>query len=322
LIIDTSGVLYGETQNGGKFNEGIVYAVVPNADKTKWKLKVLYDFCSKPNCADGVYPAFALTYPGAAAGALYDGISPLFGVTQNGGKYGAGVAYQLTFVDGRTRRKEKVIHNFCEQTNCADGTPPNQLVADAGGTLFGTAGYEGSNEGGVLFKLAPNAKGRFKQKVLYSFCSVADCVDGAQPLSPLTLGSDGSLFGTTQQGGTNRVGTVFKFQPKGSQETVLYSFCTVANCADGEAPLNSGVAMDSQGTLFGTTSYGGAGGDGTVYLLKQGVETVLKSFCEEQYCADGGAPIDGVIVDTAGDVFGATQSGGDHNGGVIFEITP
>ena len=321
LIVDVNGNLYGVTSEFGKFGGGSAYELVPNAKKTRWKLQVLYDFCSKPSCVDGTRPNATLTYQGAGSGTQYDGVSPLFGIS-TGGKNGDGVVYQLTFVDGRTTRKERVIYNFCAQANCTDGGGPSGVIADANGNLFGATQSGGANFGGVLFKMAPKTSGGFKQTVLYPFCSETNCTDGSEPLSELVFGQDGALNGTTFGGGATNNGTVFSFLPGTSEETVLYSFCEAQNCADGTNPLTAGLAIDAGGVMFGSTVGGGANGHGVVYSLDGGTQQVLKSFCEEANCTDGSSPIDSVTLDSAGNAFGTAQTGGDNNGGVVFEIRP
>ena len=115
--------------------------------------------------------------------------------------------------------------------------------------------------------------------MLYSFCSAANCTDGGRPAAGLIEDTAGNLYGTTSLGGTNSGGTVFKVNSTGN-ETVLYSFCSAANCTDGQAP-SGGLIEDSAGNLYGTTSGGGAhNNSGTVFKVDStGKETVLYSFC-------------------------------------------
>ena len=112
-------------------------------------------------------------------------------------------------------------------------------------------------------------------------------------------------------------------------ETVLYIFCSLSNCTDGQYPGRSGVLFDSAGNLYGTTVFGGAHGDGTVFKLTPSsggwTEAVLHSFTGG---ADGNGPAAGVVVDSAGNLYGSTQVGGDPNCqprlggcGVVFKVT-
>src|SRR5262252_1129038 len=100
--------------------------------------------------------------------------------------------------------------------------------------------------------------------MLYEFCSLANCTDGAQPLGGLTLATNGNFYGVTLLGGKNNQGTIFKITPAG-QLTTIYSFCSKANCADGSWPVG-GLVRGLNGSLFGVTTYGGAFNDSTCAL--------------------------------------------------------
>jgi uncharacterized repeat protein (TIGR03803 family) len=105
-------------------------------------------------------------------------------------------------------------------------------------------------------------------------------------------------------------------------ETVLYSFCAQANCADGANPV-AGLVFDQNGNLYGTTVTGGAYEQGVVFkLTPKGRETVLYSFCAQSNCTDGAAPSAGLVFDQDGNLYGTTDSGGAHGGGTVFKLTP
>jgi uncharacterized repeat protein (TIGR03803 family) len=139
------------------------------------------------------------------------------------------------------QNKYKTLYRF---TGGPDGgTPQAGLILDSGGNPYGTT-YAGgnlrcaasTNGCGVVFKLVPNGDGTWTESVLYSF---AGGNDGALPAASLIFDSAGSLYGTTYDGGINNSGTVFKLTPNrdGSwAESVLYRFCSLTNCADGEYP--------------------------------------------------------------------------------------
>src|SRR5689334_14898882 len=97
----------------------------------------------------------------------------------------------------------------------------------------------------------------YQFKAIYSFCAQQNCIDGSGPPSGLLMDSSGNLYGTTFYGGENGGGTVFMLSPAEGQwtETVLYSFCSKPQCADGQEP-NSALIMDTSGALYGVT-YGG-----------------------------------------------------------------
>ena len=148
------------------------------------------------------------------------------------------------------------------------------------------------------------------ETVLYSFTGGTD---GANPRAGVLLDSAGNLYGTALYGGTGS-GVVFKLDPKG-HETVLYSF---NGGSDGLFPYG-GVVRDSGGNLYGTTQYGGSSGfAGVVFKIgSKGGETVLHSFTGGQ---DGGYPEAGLILDSAGNLYGTASSGGQRYAGVVFKI--
>jgi uncharacterized repeat protein (TIGR03803 family) len=287
---------------------------------TEGNLEVLYDFCQQSSCADGQNPT----------GLIMDAAGNLYGTTELGGYQNAGTVFKLT--PGAAGWTETVLYSFCSQTNCSDGGyPATGVIIDAAGNLYGITNSGGNaypNIGGTVFKLAPGAAG-WAETVLYRFCSRANCSDGqASSDNELMLDGAGNLYGTIGQGGTYEKGVVFKLAPNGSgwTETVLYSFCAVASCADGADPSGQ-LIMDTAGNLYGTATYGGSSGyGGVVFELTPGstgwTETVLYSFCSQSNCSDGEYPTAGVIIDAAGTLYGTTAKGGSNSYGVVFELTP
>jgi uncharacterized repeat protein (TIGR03803 family) len=137
------------------------------------------------------------------------------------------------------------------------------------------------------------------------------------------------LYGTTSQGDGNTncydgCGTVFSIDLGTGTETVLYSFCSQPNCADGANPLDS--LIDVNGTLYGTTFVGGTtgcggAGCGTAFSLDldTGTETVLYAFCSQQKCTDGDGPNGGLIA-VNGKLYGTTTIGGAYGYGTVFVL--
>lgn len=326
LIIDAAGNLYGTTKFGGAQNGGTAFELIRSAGKTK--LKVLHSFCAQgAACADGSLPVHdGLTYRGAANGAPYDGASPLYGTTLYGGENNSGYSgtvYQLAPTHTK-RWKEKIIYQFCAQANCADGSQSeNGLVMDASGNLFGvTFAGGGANDGGVILELSHH-KGVWTETVLHDFCSEANCADGGNPESPLALDGSGNLFGSAASGGANSGGVVFELVPGGAQYSVLYSFCSQANCTDGNNPMGR-LAVDTAGDIFGTTV---AGGDpnysrGLLYELSAGSLDVLHTFCAGGNCGDGQWPVGGILLGPSQNLFGTTSEGGEFSDGAAYELTP
>jgi uncharacterized repeat protein (TIGR03803 family) len=274
---------------------------------------VLYNFCSQTDCADGDEPYASL---------IEDASGNFYGTTYMGGANTGCSAYRCgTIFKLDSSGNYSVLYSFCAKANCADGELPYAgLFEDSSGNLYGTTQYGGANLGGTVFKL--DSTGHYS--VLYNFCSQTNCADGNQPLSTLIQDASGNLYGTTNRGGATNpncpypasgCGTVFKLDPAGN-ETVLYSFCSQANCTDGYFP-NAGLIEDASGNLYGTAFWGGENSAGTVFKLDSaGNYTVLYNFCSQNNCADGYYTYAGLIQDTSGNLYGTTYSGGNTNNGV------
>jgi uncharacterized repeat protein (TIGR03803 family) len=317
LIVDVSGNLYGTTEGGGASLNGTIFKLDREGEET-----VLYSFCSQVNCADGSEPYGSL---------IEDASGNLYGTTLKGGTLsncpyssGCGTVFKLDSKGNYT-----VLYSFCSQANCTDGYGSYAgLVQDISGNLYGTASGGGANNGGVVFKV--DSAGNYS--VLYSFCSQNNCTDGYNPNAGLILDAARDLYGTTGNGGATNGGvavgggTVYKLDTTGNL-TVLHTFCTQLNCADGGGP-EAGLIQDRSGNFYGTTSAGGPNGAGTGTVFKldsAGNYTILYSFCSQTNCTDGYLPFAGVIMDSSGDLYGTTYSGGAVGGngvdGVIFKLS-
>jgi uncharacterized repeat protein (TIGR03803 family) len=328
LIQDAAGNLYGTTSSGGAIGGGTVFKLDSAGQET-----VLYNFCSVlqvNNCLDGENPY---------GGVIQDSAGNLYGTTLGGGANtkcydGCGTVFKVD-----NTGKETVLYNFCsvnEPVACSDGNAPYAgLIQDSVGNLYGTTSLGGTDlagifeSGGVVFKV--DTTGHYS--VLYSFCSLGGCTDGYSPRAGLIQDAAGNLYGTTNDGGAQNGGAVFKLDNTG-HETVLYSFCSASNCTDGLAP-KGGVLQDAAGNLYGTTYEGGANtypdvcgyGCGAVFKLDNtGHETVLYNFCPDQNeCTDGAFPVAGLVEDAAGNLYGTTAGGGasgvqNLNAGTVFKL--
>jgi uncharacterized repeat protein (TIGR03803 family) len=329
LIVDAQGNLYGTTFRGGYqgTNYGTIFELLPGKGSLR-SSKTLHMFCQNIHtCTDGGAPVSGLTYVGASAGLPYDGVSTLYGTTLFGQNASQGSAFEIQR-KGRSRWRLTAMHDFCPQPPvCPDGSSPrSDLTADGNGNVFGTADT-------TAFELHRRA-GSWKLAVLYNFCSLPGCSDGLNPSSGgLLEDGSGNLFGTTDAGGEAHggcCGTVFKLQPGDPtwQESVVYSFCSLRNCADGSDPLST-LMMDPSGNLFGTTSAGGGNnidknsvGGGTVFRLSGSSLETLYSFCAQDNCVDGEYPQAGLVMDASGNLFGTTTTGGKFGHGVVFELSP
>ena len=222
-----------------------------------------------------------------------------------GGASGFGTIFKLG-----TAGHYQVLHSFSGGLNGSEASQ-GSLIRDAVGNLYGTTSAGGASGIGTVFKL--DAAGNYQ--VLHSFTGDFSGPGGAYPSGGLIRDAAGNLYGTTSQGGTYGRGTVFKLDAAGA-ETVLYSFAgKFFGPDDGENPY--GLIRDAAGNFYGTTFYGGASNNGTVFKLDaSGKETVLYSFNG----SDGAHPSAGLFRDAAGNFYGATSDGGVSDWGVIFRL--
>jgi uncharacterized repeat protein (TIGR03803 family) len=209
-----------------------------------------------------------------------------------------------------------------------NGQSPNTaLVQGLDGNLYGTTGTGGTAGYGTFYKITPAGK----LTTIYSFCSLANCDDGAGP-NHLLLAADGNFYGVTGAGGANckdlastGCGTFFKITSGGTL-TTLYNFCSQASCADGWDP--STLVQGRDGNFYGTTGFGGIGspdGFGIVFKVTVGgVLTVLHDFCSDIVggnCADGNLA-ESLMLASNGNFYGIADEGGSNDCGEVFEITP
>jgi uncharacterized repeat protein (TIGR03803 family) len=202
---------------------------------------------------------------------------------------------------------ETVLHNFTFFPNGA--SPYGTLTMDSAGNLYGTTYSGGEFNLGTVFEYSTAGK----LSVWYSF--QGETTDGSLPTVGVALDSAGNLYGTTNTGGTNNLGVVYKVTAAG-QETILHSF---TGGKDGSGP-QAGVAIDAQGNVYGTTYNGGAYNAGVVYrITASGQESVLYAFTGG---ADGGNPYAAVTLDSAGNLWGTVFNGGAGLAGAIYKISP
>jgi uncharacterized repeat protein (TIGR03803 family) len=265
LVFDTAGTLYGTTQGSGTGTGncgisgcGTVFELTPKSGGG-WTESVLYSF---QGGNDGGVPW---------GGVIFDPAGSLYGTTFYGGgspycTLSCGTVFQLKRVGGHW--KETVLYAF--QGGGNGDIPLGGVVIDPAGNLYGTLAG-GGNDGGAVFELRHKG-GRWKEHMLYNFCSLDNCADGFGPEAGLSVDQTGNLYGTTLTGGTGKCpasgtscGTLFKLVPtkSGWQETVLHNF---GNGVDGFWP-DSVVIFDAKGNIYGTTEGGGTAIDGTVYQV-------------------------------------------------------
>ena len=302
LIQDASGNLYGTTLWGGNstcelHGCGVLFKLTPSR-----KFSVLYRFTGG---SDGANPG---------SGVIIDGKGNLYGATELTSS-SFGEVFELT-----TSGQLEVLYSFKGNT---DGEGPNGVIQDSKGNLYGSTFGGGAFGYGTMFKLDTSGT----ETVLHSFKGKSD---GGEPYSRLIMDSAGNLYGTTQLFGDHKgncdlpdsppgCGTAFKIDTAG-----VFSVLVKFDSADGKEPYNSPLTLDTHGNFFGTTLEGGdgcgGGGCGVAYKLSAaGKESVLYNF---NGGSGGDGPSAGVVEDSKGNLYGTTWAGGDHDCGVIFELTP
>jgi uncharacterized repeat protein (TIGR03803 family) len=283
-LVNVTGTLYGTTEVGGTHNGGAVFSV----NLTTGVETLVYSFAGQP---DGDFPL---------AG-LIDVNGTLYGTTAYGGNADKGTVFSVNPTTGA----ETVLHSFDSAT---DGKIPVASLIDVRGTLYGTTEYGGTVGAGTVFSLDVKTG---TETVLHSF---GGAPDGTYPVANL-IKVKGTLYGTTEIGGTNGSGTVFSLDLKTGAEKVLYSF---SGGTDGEYP--EGSLIDVNGALYGTAGLGGAYNYGNVFSLNPttGAETVLYSFGGG---TDGVSPVAG-LIDVKGTLYGTTEAGGADNYGTVFSVNP
>ncbi len=353
LTSDSAGNLYGTTRNGGAFGAGTVFELSPNG-QGGWDETVLYNFCSALNCADGGYTGSYVLFDAAGNlyGTAYNGGAYLYGVvfklTLGGGGWTESVLYNFTGgadagpTNGLIMDSAGNLYgltnpaigygggsgvvfelspsggSWTEQPIYAVDSAYGALTMDGSGNIFGTTLAN-------VFELSPNGNGGWNSAVIHTFAGAPK--DGNDAYGGVLLDKSGNVYGATGTGGAKNAGTVYKLSPvisgkkKGTwKEKILYSF--KANGKDGIAPLK--ILFDTAGNIYGTTNGGGKSSDGTVFKLAAPVgkggykEKVLCSFDG----TDGNQPVDGLISDNLGNLYGATYEGGASGQGVVFEVTP
>ena len=284
VVRDSKGNLYGTIAGGGSLagycNDaggcGTIFKLTPTGTET-----VLYTFDGN----EGL-PASGVVLD--AAGNLYGAVPTSIAAT---GATGAGAVYKLD-----ARGTFTTIYQFCSLNNCADGNfgkngGGNGVIRDSDGNLYGETEWGGTSDLGVVYKLAPGGT----ETVLYNSTGP---LDGEGPSgSNLVRDAKGNLYGVAGAGLGVAAGMVFKVTAAG-EETPLYTFCSLSNCADGEYP-NAQLQIGKDGNIYGSTQGGGTHGCGTLFKLSAaGQETVLANFP----CGPGLAQ--GATMDSNGNFYG------------------
>ncbi|MBN2506053.1 MAG: DUF11 domain-containing protein [Verrucomicrobia bacterium] len=298
LLEGSDGILYGTTGKGGFAEAGTVFCF----DRTQSVHAVLHHF--NPSGGD----------PGELGTPLLEGSDGwLYGVSRKGGDFNVGSLFKIA----KTGAGLSILHSFV--ADGVDGSEPaGPLVEGSDHMLYGATTYGGTNGTGILFKLNRDGSG---YAILHHFASGGG--PSRNPTAGVIEGSDGRLYGTSSLGGASGRGTVFRVNKDGSAFTNLFSFGP-GDIWTGRNP-NAPLCEASDGYLYGTTPAPAYTNDtfssfGTVYRLRPDGTGygVVHSF--QGYAGDGRNPAGGIVQDTNGWFYAATQSGGTGSAGTVYRF--
>lgn len=329
LIRDAAGNMYGTTAAGGTYYYGTIFKI-----DTSNNFSVLYSFGASGEGSpksglvmDLAGNLYGTTYNGGSSGdgtvfkvdrsyhltilhsfsgtdgsapwanPILDSAGNLYGTASAGGTYNDGVVYKID-----TLNNFSILHTFTGSGYDGIG-PYGPLLIDPSGNLYGTT-YQGGSGAGISYELSAGG--------VYTVLAIG----GMNSQSGFFRDSAGNLFGTADYGGTYNYGTVFELYAGGGGIT-LHSFA--GDQYDGEVPI-SGLIADSAGNLWGTTSLGGSSYVGTVYVMFAPYfeEWAVHSFDT----SDGSTPISGLVLDSAGNLYGTTTKGGTYSYGTVYKLSP
>lgn len=338
LTLDAAGNLYGTTIYGGS---GVCSTTAPTGCGTVfelsrsgnggWAERILHSFGPGK---DGPYPG---------GGVVFDKAGNLYGVTEGiqsscylGSHTNCGAVYQLSPTTTGPW-KESVLHYF--SFGLKDGyAPAGKLLIDAEGNLIGSTPQGGTLFNGIAYKLVHGENGGWTERVLYNFYWGKQVNGGP---AGFVRDAQGVLYSTEPNGGDFGWGSAFALYPSPSGAwtlVTLHSFSVNGTLLDGGTPNPDLIVDPTDGSLIGTTQFGGNGQDqclfwgggnestscGIVYRLNlvgngSWNETILHNFGNG---TDGWTPHAGVVRDHAGNLFGTTPLNGFDGGGLVYEITP
>ncbi len=311
VLLDKKGNLYGLTQQGGAPGYGTAFELSPNSSGG-WTKTTIHAFAGG---SDGTFPY---------GGLVPDSKGNLYGFTVAGGsgpcQYegpGCGTIFELKRSHGSW--SEVVLFSF---PGGAGGQLPQGLTPDEAGNLLGTTAQGGSGDAGIVFKLS-RSTGGWTETVLHAFTGGGD---GSSPSSSVTLDPAGNLYGTASEGSgggcSYGCGLVYELKPIAKdkwKELVLHKF--KFNRRDGWNPYAS-LIFDPAGSLFGTTSSGGAYGLGIVFeLMKDFDGKWRESIIQDFTGANNGYGPSTLVFGQDGYLYGSA-AGGAFSAGLVFQLNP
>jgi uncharacterized repeat protein (TIGR03803 family) len=300
LVLTNDGNLFGITTGGGEFGKGTVWELPATASSM---IITLASF----DGTNGAYPY---------AGLVADASDTLYGTTMGSHKAGnASTVFEVAInTDNLTASTITALATFSNKDQLsgqlatyASGDDKGLLVVDSG-TIFGTTERGGNKRLGSLFQISSD-------HTVTTLVSFVGRGQGALPTGTLLSDAQGNLIGLTTTNGSSGRGGIFEFYSSSSTLTTLASFMG----SNGSRPLGT-LIMDEDGNLFGTTSTGGSRGLGTVFELSATSSSIVTLY-SFQKSSTGAYPTGPLVLDSAGNFWGATYLGGQSNNkGSIFVL--
>ncbi len=304
-LILSGNILYGTASQGGSLGDGTIFKM--NTDGTGFTNVYSFPGLVNGTNADGANPLAGLVLSG----------NTLYGTANGGGSESGFVNFGTVFAVNTNGLGFTTLHNFA---GGSDGANPQAGLVLSNNTLYGTTTAGGNDGNGTLFKVGTDG---LHYTNLYSFTATdpdtSTNTDGADPQAGLVL-SGGTLYGTAQYGGNSGNGTIFAISTNGTRFTNLYSFSGLyfGTNSDGALPL-AGLIL-SGNTLYGTASYGGSLGNGTVFSIKTDGTGFTNFYNFTGGFTQGAIPQAGLVL-SGNTLYGTTSQGGTGGGtGTAFAV--
>jgi uncharacterized repeat protein (TIGR03803 family) len=298
VVQGSDGDFYGTTLRGGRGAVGTVFRMTPEG-----ALTTLVEFTGNGPSNKGSHPH---------AGVIQAGDGDFYGTTSEGGAYGVGTVFRMTPAGELTT----LVEFTGNEASNKGSRPLAELVPGTDGDLYGTTERGGANGLGTLFKMSSSGV----LTTLVEFTGNGPLNKGSHPHAGMIQAADGYFYGTTSGGGAYGMGTVFAMTSDGIL-TTLVEFTGNGRNNKGSGP-EAGLVQGDDYSLYGTTTGGGASGQGTIFrMAPSGLMTTLVEFGD----GNGGAnPMAGLLQGSDGNFYGTTRNGGTNDlaQGAVFRMTP
>jgi len=292
LLVDSSGNMFGTTYDGGASSGGTIFKLDASNNLA---LTTLYNFTYNTTAPNEPRGNFSM-----------DSAGNLYSTTVEGGPT-AGTSYGTVFKLSAGSYTYSQVANF----TLASGVYPYAGVTlDAAGNIYGTTEAGGAGGQGTLYKIATGGS------TPVALATFAGSSNGGRPYGPPIIGPDGNLYGTTNQGGANNGGVLYRYNLTTNTLTTLINF----NATTGFTP-SPDLLMDRAGNIYGTTNFSGPSpADGLAFKLDATNNYAFTSLATFPGNASGAAPTNGLVADASGNLYGATISGGSGQAGIVYKI--